>query len=167
MRCDNVPHRAALPGMRACVHKHGMKSLWVLVLLAPLAACGSNAPVCNPDPAFSGAPLMTGFKSASGDLTLSLTPDPNSDPLARNCFAFEYVVTDSSGNPVDGLTLQVQPWMVEMGHGSPLTPTVVAKGQGVYVLTNVDLYMPGDWLLQTTVKGSVLDDTFSPKVTVD
>jgi hypothetical protein len=165
VRCDNVPHRAALPDTRACVHKHGMKSLWVLALLAPLAACGSSAPVCNPDPTFSGPPLMTGLKSTSGNLNLNVSSDPDTSPLVRNCFAFQYVITDSSGQPVDGLTLSVEPWMVQMSHGSSLTPVVTPMGNGVYQLTSVYLYMEGEWQLQTTISGSA--DTFTPTVQVN
>jgi hypothetical protein len=78
----------------------------------------------------------------------------------------QYVNTDSNGMPVDGLDLSVQPWMVEMAHGTSLVPTVTAKGQGVYVLTNVDLFMEGNWQLRTGVDGGV-SDLFTPTISVE
>jgi hypothetical protein len=145
----------------------GMERLFALIsVLSLLAGCGSSAPACNPSPTFSSPPYLTGIKSSSGNLTLSVSLDPASTPPEQRCFGVQYVVTDSSGAPVDGLELTVQPWMVQMGHGSSVVPTVTAKGQGIYVLTSVDLFMAGEWQLRTGVDGGVTD-TFSPTIQVD
>ena len=147
--------------MKAVVNLAGVS------VLAVLAACGSGTPpVCNPDPTFSGPPMMTDVKSASGNLNLALSSDPNTSPLVRDCLAFQYLITDSSGQPVDGLTLQVVPWMVQMQHGTSVQTTVTAKGQGIYVVTSVDLFMEGEWRLQTSVSGAATD-SFAPTFQVN
>jgi hypothetical protein len=67
---------------------------------------------------------------------------------------------------VDGLSLDVVPWMVDMGHGTSLTPTVAAQGQGIYVVTYVYFSMEGRWRLQTTVSDGGMD-SFAPTIQVN
>jgi hypothetical protein len=165
--CDNVPQRRALLLVRRFMQEDGMaRTGFTLLMLLTLAACGgSDSATCDTSPSFSGAPFLSGIKSSSGNLTLSVRSAPTSPPQ-RGCGAMQYTVTDSSGNPVDGLTLDVVPFMVQMGHGSSLSTSVSAKGQGVYVVTSVDLFMEGQWQLQTSVSGAATD-TFTPSFQVD
>jgi hypothetical protein len=139
--------------------------LALICCLSCLAACGGSTPVCDTHPSFSAPPFLSSVKSSSGNLTLSVASAPTSPPQ-RGCAALQYVITDSSGKPVDGLTLQVVPWMVEMNHGSSLTTSVTAMGQGQYVVTSVDLFMEGDWLLKTDVGGAATD-SFAPAFQVN
>ena len=47
--------------------------------------------------------------------------------------------------------------MPSMDHGTALVPTVAAQGQGVYDITNVDLFMSGTWDLELAFSGPVVD----------
>jgi hypothetical protein len=133
--------------------------MWVL------AACGGGEPTtCSPAGTFS-APFTTGIKSSSGNLMLAISSSPTSPPQRGNG-SLHYLITDASGNPVDGLTLTVVPWMVQMGHGSSINPCVLAKGHGVYEVNNVYLFMAGEWQLKTTVSGGATD-SFAPTVQVN
>ncbi|MCL2724943.1 MAG: FixH family protein [Polyangiaceae bacterium] len=78
-------------------------------------------------------------------------------PLVTGVNSMELTVTDNHGNPVDGLTVNVVPWMSTMNHGSTSNPVVSPQGNGTYSVTNVVFIMPGPWDLQTTFTGPVSD----------
>jgi hypothetical protein len=134
-------------------------------VLVPDLPDGGDPTICGPGPSFSGAPFMAGIKSSSGTLTLAIKSSPTSPPQ-RGDGSLEYIITDASGQPVDGLTVTVVPWMVQMGHGSSITPCVLSMGNGVYVVNQVYLFMAGEWQLKTTVSGAATD-TFAPTVQVN
>jgi hypothetical protein len=120
---------------------------------AVLAACsGSSGGQAGP---CSGSPVAT-VPSKSGALTVAvcLSQEP---PYAGDLNA-ELTITQTSGNtPVDGLTLQVVPWMPQMGHGTSVVPTIEAEGGGKYLVNNLYLFMSGTWALQTTLSGAATD----------
>jgi hypothetical protein len=63
--------------------------------------------------------------------------------------------------PRSGLTLSVKPWMPAMNHGTSIVPKVSSAGDagaGTYLISDVDLFMPGLWQLRTTITGSMTDD---------
>ncbi len=39
-----------------------------------------------------------------------------------------------------------------MGHGSSRVPVVIAEPGGLYVVTDVVLFMPGEWQLRVTLQ---------------
>ena len=43
-----------------------------------------------------------------------------------------------------------------MGHGSS-APTVTPQGHGTYLVTEVYLFMPGLWVLETSIAGAASD----------
>jgi hypothetical protein len=47
--------------------------------------------------------------------------------------------------------------MPAMAHGSSLRPTVNAETGGRYTIGNLGLFMPGQWLLRTSISGAVQD----------
>jgi hypothetical protein len=51
--------------------------------------------------------------------------------------------------------------MPAMGHGTSITPTATDMGSGVYAITDLSLFMPGEWELRTQFTGPV-DDTAAP-----
>ena len=53
------------------------------------------------------------------------------------------------GAPVAGAQIQVTPYMPAHMHTSPIKAIVTDKGNGLYELTPVNLWMPGVW--QTTI----------------
>ncbi len=63
----------------------------------------------------------------------------------------QLVITDETGAPQSGLTLDTTPWMPAMGHGASVTPSVSETSPGTYVVEDVDLFMPGTWELRTTI----------------
>ena len=47
--------------------------------------------------------------------------------------------------------------MPAMGHGTTVVPSVSPAGEGVYDLSNVYLYMAGQWQLRTSMSGGASD----------
>jgi YtkA-like len=134
-----------------------MRRLTVLFLAsaslvaAPACSGGAGAgPV-----SFSGASLAS-MPSESGDLTVGVRTWP-SQPPPRGLDAVEYTITGADGAPVDGLELHVVPWMPAMGHGASVAPTVTAAGDGIYQITDVEFFMPGEWVLRTSISGGSTD----------
>lgn len=54
-------------------------------------------------------------------------------------------VKDNGGAPVDGLTIDVDSFMPDHQHGSPIEAVSTSQGDGVYELDPVNLFMPGYW----------------------
>ncbi len=79
-------------------------------------------------------------------------------PPSRGLQEVELAVTDAStGAPETGLVLDVLPWMPAMGHGASIVTSVREDSPGIYVVTDVDLFMAGTWELRTNVSGAVTD----------
>ena len=68
------------------------------------------------------------------------------------------VAEASSGQARSDLAIAVEPWMPSMNHGSSISPTVAPRGDGTYLVTQVDLFMPGHWELRMSLSGSTPDD---------
>ena len=84
-------------------------------------------------------------------------PWTNVQALRTRGIEAQLVVTRvADESPVDGLTLSIQPWMPAMNHGA-IAPTVVAQGDGKYLVTELDLFMPGHWQLRTAFSGPMTD----------
>jgi hypothetical protein len=122
----------------------------LIAVAAALAACGGGGSQIS----FPATALQT-LSSGSGALQIAVRTSPQ--PPLRGIDAVQYAVTNAQGAPVLHLALQVTPWMPAMGHGSSIIPTVTEEGGGVYVLTDVDLPMPGAWELQTNFSGTLTD----------
>ncbi len=118
-----------------------------LVLALSCAACSS--PAAPP----SGVVAVT---SASGALRVEVRTSPQ--PPVRGTNGAELTVTNvADGTPRDGLTVAVVPWMAAMNHGSSTIPTVTAAGGGRYEVADLDLFMPGHWVLRADFSGPVQD----------
>jgi hypothetical protein len=90
----------------------------------------------------------------SGKLTVTIrwhpvTPIKGSD-------AAELTILDSSGMPVDGLSIAVVPWMPAHGHGT-VAPVITETAPGTFVANPVYLYMSGEWQLRMTFTGAFDD----------
>jgi hypothetical protein len=130
-------------------------------------ACASSGCSSAPPPAeaadggFPTTPLLT-VNSSSGELVIAVRTSPQ--PPSVGTDQVQYTITKASdGTPVDGLTLAVQPIMPSMGHGTSATPVVTPQGDGVYVVSNLYLFMQGVWALGTTISGP-LSDYVSPDI---
>ncbi len=144
---------------------------WASMAAMLVAACSSSdasngeSTGCSGTPTFPTTALST-TKSEGGKLQIAIRGAPY-QPLVAGLDCLQLVVTDSStGAPVDGLSVTMTPWMPAMGHGADTTPVVTALGQGRYVLTDVSLFMPGEWQLRTQFSGPV-EDSVEPTFSVD
>ena len=99
---------------------------------------------------------LASVKSDSGTLSV-VVATVSGAPVERGTNALELHITNASGAAVDGLSLNVVPWMPAMGHGASVKPSVHGEGQGVYLVENLELFMPGLWQLQTTFSNGVSD----------
>jgi hypothetical protein len=123
-----------------------MKAKALAALAAPLVACSGPHST-------SGDSTVT---SESGALrvaahTLGGAPQRGTNEVELT------IKSAGDGGTLDGLTIAVKPWMPAMGHGTSVVPSVTAEGTGKYLVTNLDLFMPGHWELRTTISGPVSD----------
>lgn len=142
-----------------CRAVRAVAGLAMLLLLAQ-TSCSSPDPAAAASPADGGAfPADTyaTVMSTSGALSIAVRTSPQ--PPAVGTDDVQFTITKASdGTPVDGLTLVVEPWMPSMGHGTSAAPTVTPQGDGVYLVSNVYLFMQGVWALRTTISGPMSDD---------
>lgn len=131
-------------------------TLAALIVAGSVVSCSDAAPATSLEAgAFPAEPFVT-TTSDAGTLHVEVRTAP-SQPPARGVCSVELTVTDAKGVAVDDLKLDVVPWMPAMGHGTSITPTVAALGAGKYLVTNVSLFMAGDWELRTSFEGPVRD----------
>jgi hypothetical protein len=129
----------------------GLTAVRALALAIACTACSSGE---GPPPSFLAEPFST-TTTSSGALRIELRTSPQ--PPVRGVGAAQFVVTRvADGTPVDGLTVSVQPWMPAMNHGA-IRPTISSQGDGKYLVTELDLYMPGHWQLRTDLSGPLTD----------
>lgn len=70
------------------------------------------------------------------------------------------MVSGVVGSPMDGATISASPFMPAHQHGSPITPTISATGTpGEYMITPINLWMPGVWQTTLTVTSGTADRT--------
>jgi len=126
----------------------------VAFALLACSACSGGATAGSAG--FPAEPL-TVLTSDGGKLHLELRTAPDQPPTV-GLDSVELIVTEpTSGAAVDGLGIQMTPWMVNMGHGTSTVPSVQAKGGGRYVITNVSLFMAGEWQLRMQFSGALMD----------
>src|SRR5690606_14419014 len=79
----------------------------------------------------------------AGSLRIEAQVDPAPPRIGRN--ALHIQVRDAAGDPVEGATVTVDPFMPIHGHGSTETPVVTEIGGGAYTADPLTLHMPGAW----------------------
>jgi hypothetical protein len=129
-------------------------------LVAALCVGCSSASAPSPAPSgdastFPAEPFVA-LVSDGGKLDFDLRSAPEQPPT-RGVMILELTARGSSGAPADGLSVDLVPWMPAMGHGASVRPTVTPKGDGRYVIDDVDFFMPGQWQLRFTFSGPVED----------
>jgi hypothetical protein len=129
-------------------------SLATLVAAASLG-CSSADASTSPTTSFPDAPYLV-VMSDHGQLAIEVRTGP-SQPPGRGETDVKLVVRDAAGVLVEGLDIEVTPWMPLMGHGTSVTPAVLEGGGGTYFLRNVSMYMAGVWELRTKFSGPVMD----------
>ena len=103
---------------------------------------------------------MAVVTSDSGKLVADVFASP-----VRGVNTMRLHVTDTGGHPVDGLGLSVTPWMPSHAHGTSVIPIVTATGNGNYVVSELDLFMPGRWQIRVSVM-TPSTDAFVPVLDV-
>ena len=132
-----------------------------LATVAVLSACSGPTPSSTEVPPFD-APVA----SKSGNLTITMTSTPHDVPVrGKNQLKFEIREAETAVE-VDGLELEMVPFMPAMGHGGPTLPAITPLGEGRYLFDDVSLPMPGLWELRTTISGSH-SDSVVPLVEVE
>jgi hypothetical protein len=157
--------RTRFRGSRRALSPISLISL-IASALTGLAACGapSSSDSSGSLTSFPSTPLQT-VTSSTGALSIEVRTGPEQPPPLGQSAAQLTVEDATTLAPVDGLDLTVVPWMPAMGHGSSVSPTVTPMGGGVYLVTNLYLYMPGTWQLRTTLVGQGTDSV-TPEFTV-
>jgi subtilisin family serine protease len=121
--------------------------------LASMLALGTACSSPSSSSLSSQFPLTV--MSDAGKLRVELT---TAESLVVGNDQIEMLVTNmADGSPLDGMTVGVVPYMPSMGHGTSVTPTVTAEGGGKYLVTNLYLFMPGTWELETSFSGPMSD----------
>jgi hypothetical protein len=117
-----------------------------------LSACASDDSAAAGSVGDAG-PFGT-IASESGALSIEARTGPDQPPT-RGLTTIDLDIADAqSGEPKDGLTLTVVPWMPAMGHGTSVKPALEAVGGGHYVISNVNMYMGGAWDLRIAISAA-------------
>ncbi len=127
---------------------------FIAIALAMAAAgCSSSGPAESTVLATSGPVTLT---TQSGQLKVEIRTLP--EPATRGNNQVELTVTGAiDGQPRDGLTIACKPWMPAMGHGTSIVPSFAPEMMGKYMISDVDLFMPGLWQLRLTISGPIED----------
>jgi hypothetical protein len=127
-----------------------------LLVAVSLVACGGGDGASSDEEPFPATALAS-LTSDSGRLAIEVRTSP-SQPPPRGELRVQLAVRDATtGAPSTGLSVSVTPWMPAMAHGTSVTPTVAEASPGVYVVSRVDLFMPGTWQLRTDITGPLED----------
>jgi hypothetical protein len=124
------------------------------IAFACALGCSSSSPAESTNPPVFPVDALSSMIADDGATHVDVRTAP-SQPPSRGVVDVEIAVHDDHGAPLDGLTLDVVPWMSAHGHGASASPTVVGEGQGRYWVRDVDLFMPGDWDLRVQISGTV------------
>ena len=125
-----------------------------LLLAAVLCACSSSGAELGDVP-FPERPLLVATSDA-GRASLEVRTAPEQPPM-RGISKVELILTDEQRQRLSDVAIGVVTWMPAMGHGASHNPSVSSLGDGRYVLSDVELYMPGRWELRLDFSGSVDD----------
>jgi len=130
---------------------HGVRRLARAALLAALGiGCGTAPPPTTEGFSTQAIESLTS-KAAQYQVAIRTSPHPPS----RGMLSVEYTIAwSATGAPASGLVLDIVPWMPTMGHGTSTLPSISETSPGVYLATALNLFMPGLWVLRTTITGA-------------
>lgn len=78
--------------------------------------------------------------------------------------AWTVMLADAAGAAVEGVTIDVRPWMPDHGHGTAVPTEVMEMGAGEYMIDPLHLQMAGYWeitLTLTTADGATDEVMFA------
>jgi hypothetical protein len=91
------------------------------------------------------------------EIAIALSTAPTQPPVA-GVDAVELVLTDPvTHEPIEDEQITLVPWMPVMAHGTDTVPEFHSLGHGRYRFDDVNLFMPGEWLLRFEFTGKVND----------
>jgi hypothetical protein len=142
---------------------HLLRFLGAITLAAgPLAACATSnggastgqASVCDTDP--RAETYSAGLSAAATDGTVKVSfVDAMPTPPTKGMNTWTIQLSDANGQPMNGATIAVLPFMPDHGHGSSITPQVTPMPTaGNYQVSLLDLFMPGIWDVTFTITPS-------------
>jgi hypothetical protein len=131
--------------------RRGIRILGRAALMTALGmGCGTEPP--PPTEGFS-AQATESLTSKATRFQVAIRTSPH--PPSRGMLSVEYTISSSAtGAPASGLALDIVPWMPTMGHGTSTIPSISETAPGVYLATELNLFMPGLWVLRTTIAGA-------------
>jgi hypothetical protein len=92
-----------------------------------------------------------GMTKPAGQLQVKIV-EANPGPMIKGMNAMNIEIVDANGQPVDGATVTVTPFMPDHGHGSARPVVVKPEGNGRYAVTEIWLSMAGLWTLTISVQ---------------
>jgi hypothetical protein len=140
---------------------HLFRLLGALALVAgPFVACaqsnggattGASTSVCDSDP--RAEVYAVGLSAAAMDGTVKVSfVDAMPTPPTKGMNTWTIQLTDAKGQPVNGASITVVPFMPDHGHGSSISPQVMPMDMaGNYQVSLLDLFMPGIWDVTLTI----------------
>lgn len=138
--------------------------LVLAIAMAAVAPLGCSSSHDEHSHQGTGSSTLGTVTSDSGKLSVAFSSSP--DPLERGENELWLDVHDAETHePVDDLTLEVEPYMPAHHHGSSAVPVVAAEGKGRYHVTNVVFTMAGDWEIRVHVKDP-FEDALRATVTI-
>ena len=138
-----------------------------LLFAAALTTLGCNStskPVsgdASSDVSFPEDPYQV-VLSQHGTAQVSAWTAPNQPPIRGTITVKLLVVNAANSVTEDGLKLDVALVMPTMGHGTSVIPQISPVGEGIYIVTDVNLFMAGRWNLDTTMSGNINDNVTIP-----
>lgn len=91
--------------------------------------------------------------------------ESNPGPMVKGMNSMNLEIVDANGQPVDGATVTVTPFMPDHGHGSARQVVVKPLGNGRYEVTDIWLSMAGLWTLTVSIQpaggGPIQETVFS------
>ncbi len=137
-----------------------MRLLALFCLLA-LAACETTAVA---DSTFPTAALTTGTTDDTlYQIEIRTAP---TQPPPRAGATLDVHIADAAGHDVDGVTLEIVPWMAAMNHGTQVDPVITPQGKGHYTCYPLELFMAGTWQLRMKLKKGTRESHVVPTVDV-
>jgi hypothetical protein len=137
--------------------------LLIIAIAVAVAVSGCGGGGGSPSPGTStcstdsrGETYLPGMSQIGQDhlLTVKLMSSNPGPPIKGNN-DWVIAVVDANGLPVDGLAINVVPFMPDHGHGTPIKVAVTPMGHGTYQLSPVNLFMAGLW--QVTINMTTAD----------
>lgn len=102
-----------------------------------------------------------GLSKPAGSFSVKLVESRPGPPI-KGTNAMSLEIVDAGGQPVDGATITITPWMPDHAHGSAVKPVVTPMGSGKYEVEQVYLAMAGLWQVKVAIQppgGGPLQET--------